>query len=123
MSLPAASRPKRLTFPVRKRRRRSGWAAVWISSCSWPAGASPATALRFAGLTRMAKRKEENMTNEQIPKTLEEALSQGWHWSGEIGHRSEDKKTFEGVAELGREGQVINVPCKATYEFGQPYAR
>jgi hypothetical protein len=67
----------------------------------------------------MAKRKEENMPNEQLPKTLEEALSQGWHWDGEIGQRSEDKKTFEGVAELVREGRAICIPCTATYEFGQ----
>ena len=61
------------------------------------------------------------MTNEQLPKTLEEALSQGWQWDGEHGQRSKDKKTFEGVAELVREGQTIRVPCTATYEFGQPY--
>lgn len=61
------------------------------------------------------------MTNEQLPKTLEEALSQGWQWTGESGQRSEDKKTFEGVAELVREDQAILIPCTATYEFGQPY--
>ena len=61
------------------------------------------------------------MTNEQLPKTMEEALSQGWQWTGDVGDRSEDKKTFEGVAELSREGQFIRVPCTATFEFGQPY--
>ncbi len=57
----------------------------------------------------------------KLPKTLDEALKQGWKLDGGESTESEDGKTATGNYELVKEGkEPLQIPFKATFTFGQP---
>ncbi len=63
-----------------------------------------------------------NKANE-IPKTFEEALAQGWESPGAEGQYNENQTIDKGIAFLERDDEILCVPYVATYTYGKPYKK
>lgn len=55
-----------------------------------------------------------------LPKSMSEALAQGFKVIGHVGYSSVDELNSRGTMDLEREDEVLEVPYEAKYTFGVP---